>query len=278
MIRITLTAVLLFVTILIGYRPLTAQDFRITTRVYDEQQESETGHNRVVSRSLTLFHAGKVYDYLDAIGEVIVMEKTHNRITILNTTRHLATVVNFDEIKRMSKLRQQETAHYIRDLYSEDAAKAQIVEGMLKLQMTPEFEVETADEETRIVLVNDLMSYDVKLASSQHADQLEAYLAYADWMARLNSVLHPQALLPEPRLELNRVLRQRGRIPVEVTLRADLEARVDLRAQHSYGWQLDRLDRKLIHKWESALKSSNLERVTLHEYQARLLLTEYRAD
>ncbi|MGH7199902.1 MAG: hypothetical protein ACREJB_04815, partial [Planctomycetaceae bacterium] len=61
--------------------PLAAQEFRIYTRVYDA---STTGEEpAVVTRSLSLFHAGKVYDYIDTLGEVTVFEPAQDRVHIL---------------------------------------------------------------------------------------------------------------------------------------------------------------------------------------------------
>jgi len=71
-------------------------------------------------------------------------------------------------------------------------------------------------------------------------------------------------------------LRAKKLIPVEVTLEANLEALIHLRAQHRFGWKLDTLDRKLINTWEQQLKSENLEKISLHDYQRRILLSEYR--
>ena len=46
-----------------------AQDFRISTRVYNQAPTTDAKRSPVISRSLSLFHAGKVYDYIDTINE-----------------------------------------------------------------------------------------------------------------------------------------------------------------------------------------------------------------
>ena len=33
--------------------------------------------------ALTLFHAGRVYDYMEELGEVVILEPVHNRFTVL---------------------------------------------------------------------------------------------------------------------------------------------------------------------------------------------------
>src|SRR5690606_5890737 len=102
----------------------------------------------------------------------------------------------------------------------------------------------------------------------------EVYLHYADWMARLNYVLHPHALYPEPRLKLNEVLRAHGKLPVEVELKSSIGLPIHLRAEHQIHWKLDATDRSLIHEWESLLKSSNTRQVTFQEYQRSLLVSK----
>ena len=273
----TLRLLVLFAAFMFGFRPTLAQEFRISTRVFNEAaKEENAGRSPVVSRSLTLFHAGKIYDYLDSMGEVIVIEPAHNRFTIMNTSRHMATTVDFDEIKRMLKLREAETRRYIEELVESGDPKAAEARKMLEFQMSPEFSKDFEPMQKRVTLTSDILAYDVKVADAKSEEILKAYLAYADWMARLNSVLHPQSLFPAPRIALNEAMREQKLLPVDVTLQAEFEARIHLRAQHSFGWSLDTLDRKLINNWEQHLKSDDLDKISLHDYQRRILLSEYR--
>jgi len=141
--QISFLAVLCTAACAIGVQSSSGQDFRISTRVFNEATRDENaGRSPVVSRSLTLFHAGKVYDYLDSMGEVIVLEPKHNRFTILNTSRHMAATVNFDEIKRMLKLREDETNRYIEELVSGGEDFSADAKRMLEFQMDPEFETD----------------------------------------------------------------------------------------------------------------------------------------
>src|ERR1043165_1169439 len=55
-----------------------AQDFRVYTTIQDltaaPPGNGGAAQAPVVARTLTLFHAGKAYDYIPEIGEVIVIE------------------------------------------------------------------------------------------------------------------------------------------------------------------------------------------------------------
>ena len=72
------------------------------------------------------------------------------------------------------------------------------------------------------------IDYLVKTGSSPNPEDAMKYLEYADWAARLNHILHSEALLPEPRLAVNAALRNRKRIPLTVDLRVPAEGEVHL--------------------------------------------------
>ena len=59
-----------------------AQDMTVYTTV-SEIRDGEA--SRTVGSSLTLFHGGKVYDYLEDAGELVVLEPQDNRFTLLNS-------------------------------------------------------------------------------------------------------------------------------------------------------------------------------------------------
>lgn len=250
-----------------------AQDFRISTRVYNQAPTTDAKRSPVISRSLSLFHAGKVYDYIDTINEVIIFEPSHQRFTILNPSRNLASSVHFDELKRLQKIRARETNKYLTQLTRSGDPESNRVSAALRFQLQPTFEERFEQANNRLTLSAAPVQYSALCVQPKSAGIIGPYLHYADWMAKLNSTLHPQALYPESRLALNRALRNRNRLPIEVELRCLVEPHLHLRAQHTFVWKLDDVDRRLIHKWESMLKRSSLERATFREYQRRLLVT-----
>lgn len=258
--------------------PGSAQNFRISTRIYDHSQATDDIKAPVISRSLTLFHAGKIYDYLDSVGEVIVLEPAHDRVTVLNTKRHVATTVHFDEIKRLLKVRESETEKYLDELLAENTPQADAASRMLRFQLQPEFQPRFDSDRDLLQLSSPVIEYQVRCAAHESDELIDSYLQYADWVARLNSILHSQSLFPEPRLQLNQLLREHRRIPIEVTLHAELESQLHLRAQHDFVWALDAVDRRLINHWESILRNDNLERTTLVDYQRKMLLSAAGRD
>jgi hypothetical protein len=247
--------------------PAAAQDMSVYTTV--SLVGRSAARPQVVARPLTLFHAGKVYDYMEDIGEVVIFEPIHNRFVVLGPN-YLAARVDQAELEQFLKVAEIEAHNYLRELQSSRDRKQARLAALLEFQLAPQFE-ERSDP-TRLRLTAPLMSYDVRTARLAAPQLTEQYLTYADWAARLNFVLHPQATYPGPRLRLNASLRQKGLLPttVELTSRADGDARV-LRAEHRFEFDLQANDKTLINKWERLLESDLVQWVGFHEYQQRLI-------
>jgi hypothetical protein len=255
-------------------RESAAQDFRIYTRVYDAGT-AENVRPTVIGSSLSLFHAGKVYDHVENEyeSEVIIFEPAHQRFTILSTSRSLATTDHFDEIKRKLKLARNVTTDHLDALLAQKPAPAADAIQKIKFPIDPAFKTTHESGANAITCESKFLTYKVRCADVEEPKTTDVYLNYADWTARLNYVLHPHALYPEPRLALNGILRSAGKMPVEVELTSSIGMPIHLRAEHQIHWKLDSTDRSLIHEWESLLKSSNTRQVTFQEYQRSLLVS-----
>ena len=243
-----------------------AQDFSVYTQVYDLDAKASNQPAGPIARSRTLFHAGKVYDVIHEAAEVTILEPAHRRITILNGDRNVVSVVDFDELKHLLKEAEERLAQRIVEVEEmPNVSRAKI--ETLRFQLRPVFESEFDPNKHRLRLLSKSVTYEVEGKISDHAEAVNTYLTYADWVCRLNYVLHPQPLFPSVRLELNEHLRRHKLLPTRVTLRANLDRPLNLRADHSVAWALDTLDRQSIHKWESLLRDPALQKVTLTEYQ-----------
>lgn len=242
---------------------LLAQDFSVTTRVFNLDSPEP---NQSVARSRTLFHAGKVYDVIDRGAEATILEPAHRRITILNTDRDVVCNVDFDELKHLLQSAEERFGQRIHELEEQPNPPRQQIEA-LRFQLRPNFKTELDLEKHRLRLLSKAMSYEVDGAANVRPEAVEAYLNFADWMCRLNYVLHPQPLFPTVRLELNERLKQQKLFPVEVTLRAKFGQPLNLRAEHSVAWALDARGKQIINQCESLLRDPKLQKVSLNEYQ-----------
>ncbi|MDA1014998.1 MAG: hypothetical protein O3A00_11180 [Planctomycetota bacterium] len=242
------------------------QDYRVYTKVYDVREPANNDSKPpVIARSLTIFHAGKTYDYLHSLSEVIIFDPNNHRFLVLNTQKRMATIVDFDVIRRKLEVRTTEMRNHIAELRESGDANVEEIARALQAQLAPIF-AQTYDNGT-LALTSPYCRYRVRCASVDKPDALKRYLHYADWTARLNCVLNPNAMFPEPRLALNESLRKLGRMPTEVELTARDERTIQLKAEHKISWQLESQDRSLIHTWEQMLKDPKTEFKTFREYQ-----------
>ncbi|HEX6984179.1 MAG TPA: hypothetical protein VF170_02330 [Planctomycetaceae bacterium] len=270
-----LVMLLLAVLATLTLRTAAAHDFRVFTVVQDLSATDESGRPPVVARAATLFHAGKVYDYVDAADEVTVFEPTQRRFRILSPSRGLVASVEFDEINQLLKIAREETEKQAAALTGADPESVKAA-ALLRFQLAPRFEEAFDDGGGTLTLDGGPLRYEVRTTDAGRAGVAAAYLEYADWAARLNYLLHPGPVLPEPRLALNEALAAKGRLPILVTLRADASPPLHLRAEHRTTLELNARDRGMIHQWETQLKSGATRQVTLRDYQRAVLTAEAR--
>ena len=219
-----------------------AQQFRVFTEVTRPPVASETARGRpvVIARSLTLFHAGKVFDWLPPpVGEVTVFEPAHRRFVIFSGRKLIATTVTFDEIERLLSTARDETHNYTRQLERRDEPGSRAIIEPLQFQLDPKFAEQFDPAGQRLALRSRRFTYSVDCAAPVVREAAGAYLSYADWAARLNYVLHPSSLFPAPRLKLNDSLRSRGLVPVNVELHVRFDKPLCRIAGHRFGWQLE---------------------------------------
>ena len=261
-------ALALSVAAVLSLHSARAQDMSVYTTV--SPVESNGVKPQVIARSLTLFHAGKVYDYMEDLGEVVIFEPVNNRFVIFNGN-YVATRVDHSELQQFLKVAQFESENYLQELTISRDGASRSVAALLEFQLQPAFDEQYDPTLNRLSLAAGPMRYDVQTARIEQAALLEQYLNYADWAARLNFVLHPQSAYPAPRLALNASLREKGLLPVTVRLETKAAARSSLRADHKFQWELQSSDKFHINKWERLLESDQLRWVSFRDYQQQLL-------
>lgn len=257
-----------WIVVAAGIGPAAGQDMSVYTTV--SRVGKSSAKPEVIGRSLTLFHAGKVYDYMEDVGEVVILEPINNRFVILGSN-YLASRVDQAELQQFLKVARREAEAYLHELQTGNDRRGQRVAVLLEFQLGPKFQEEYEPTLQRLKLAAAPMTYEVKTARIDSPQLTEQYLTYADWAARLNSVLHPQAMYPDPRLMLNASLRGKGLLPTAVDLRTRADGEAHLKAEHKFGWELQASDKAHINKWERLLESDRVRWVSFHEYQKQLL-------
>lgn len=246
------------------------QEFRVYTRTAD-LSGTTPAKAPIVARSLTLFHAGKVYDYIDSLREVTVFEPVHRRFIILHESSNAVATVSQDEVRRYLSMAEDEVYDVAAEQAKQSTPTAKSALQLLRLQLHPTFE--TAYDETgrRLRMDHPALRYEVECTNPPEAPVAETYFRYADAVSELNSVLHPHSLLPKPRMALNEELRTRGLLPRTVRRQVTTRAVTDLRAEHEWEWQLTDLDRQMIADWDRTLRRNDLRHLDFRQFQQEVL-------
>jgi len=227
-------------------RTALAEDFRIHSRVHVGDMEAS-------SETLTLFRAGRVYDFLSAPRETTVFDPD-NRFILLDPDRRLQTEVSAEQVtRRVARLRSEAQTHR---------------QPALNFLANPRF-TETYDETSEeISLESPWLTYRAKIEQAPSRDAARQYGEFADWYTQLNALLNPSGLLPFSRMELNRALVRRQAVPREVLLTFSPKKpdgdRITLRSVHQVQWSLSRADLERIDEVHRQLHS--FQKVTPQEY------------
>ena len=153
---------------------LLAQDFSVTTRVFDLDSPEP---NQPVARSRTLFQVGKVYDVIDGAAEATILEPTHRRILILDSNRSVVCSVDFDELKHMLQTAEERLGQRIQELEEQPNPPRQQIES-LRFQLRPQFETQFDPKENRLRLLSKTVSYEVDGVANVRPEAVEAYLNF----------------------------------------------------------------------------------------------------
>ncbi|MBA4030701.1 MAG: hypothetical protein C0478_07385 [Planctomyces sp.] len=244
----------------------TAQELRVYTTVRDIRLD-QTDKAPVVARSLTLFHAGKAYDFIEGAQEVTIFEPSLKRFTILALSRGLMTDVTQDEIRHFLSLAEAEAQKVISGLERQETASSRAAASSLSFQLSPTFTTEFQEAAGILTLRSGGVHYNVKVSGAPSSELVESYLRFADSTAQLNSVLYPRALLPAPRLLVNEQLRARSLMPLAVELQITDGQPIRWRAEHEIAYKFAKLDREYIHHWESKIQNGTLKSLPFRQFQ-----------
>ena len=156
-----------------------------------------------VSESLTLFADGRVYDFLSSPREITVFDFPRGRIVLIDAARKLRTELTTEQLNDfIDKLRTRASRQ---------------TDSLLKFAAQPKFN-ETSEADGWQQFASPQLTYRVRAVKSENSAMVRAYREFSDGSARLNAMLHPGALPPFPRLEVNASLERNMRMPEELEL------------------------------------------------------------
>jgi len=226
------TLLLGFVAVVLAQATAKADDFRIESKLFVGDAKEPASEN------VTLFYNGMVYDYLSNPAEVTVFDSARGRFVLLDPIRHVRAEISTQHVAQFTEKLQTWAAGH--------------EEKFLKFSAAPEFEVQSDSTNSELTFTSDWMTYKITCEDAQTATRAAQYGDFSDWYARLNTITSP-SLLPFARLKINAEMRQRQRIPTEVNLTIDNNARFPrpqqeqkFRTEHQLLWRLSKSDLRKI--------------------------------
>lgn len=243
-------AVMVVATVWLGRTGLAEAPATLQDRPCDLRVESElfsAGGDEPVARSLTLFHQGVAWDFLEivnadtktaAIGEIVLHDPARERVVVIDPVRHVKTQVDMIRLERLSV----SLAKWAR---SND-------DRLVRWAGGPDFTAGFTEEDERIELVGPRVRYAVAYESAPCPEAAFNYRRFADTAILLKALMQPGGIPPFPRLAVNRRLEDAGAIPSEVTL--EIEPRLI-----GIAGRPERL--RCVHKVHPRLLGGDLERI-----------------
>ncbi len=210
-----------------------ALDFRVETDIFIGTEKKPAVEN------LTLFSDGQVYDFLlSGSKEITIYDPARGQFKLLDTERSLRSSIS--------------TQLLLEKVEAMEAGLAKGQDPFLKAVIKPKFEtkvedvVENGESRVRVTLTSKEITYKVIGQRPQHAAAVHAYRQFSDFFARFNA-LRPGSLPPGARLELDRVLAERGLVPIEIERTVVSPGRkLEVRSRHLINWILSKQDQQRI--------------------------------
>lgn len=211
-----------------GFRPVSAEDFRMENKVYAGAEREPA------VESTTIFYNGAVYDFLKKPAEITVFDKDHRRFILMDTDRRMKTELAADEVAAFVERFRQRASDY--------------TSPFAAFQVSPKFEQSYDTSSRELTFTSEWMTYRVVTADAGSKEVAGQYRMFADWQARLNTVINARAVPPFGRMVVNEELERREEIPKEVHLTLTPggilpRKRITVRSEHQLIRQLVESDR-----------------------------------
>lgn len=241
---------LVFLLFTIAGQSLTFADqpFRVVSAVYRQ------GSEEPVATSTTYFSGEQICDVSgkpDA-SQALIIDRSSNKVTIIDRQRQLACTVSLDEVMRVSAAL---------------GTRIQNKPPLVKFAANPVFNVNWINSNRKLKMTGEYINYDVETVADQNAAvAAQAYREFADWSARV-SATRKGGLPPQARLERNDQLSQKRAIPkrVELTFIDQSGQTSAFYSTHKYDWQLTESDQRKIAELNQTAKS--LKQIDLAQFR-----------
>jgi len=170
-----------------------------------------------VARSLTLFHEGVAWDFLEQpaaegtmqVTEIVLHDPARERIVVIDPVRAVKTEIPLIRLERLSV----SLARWARA--SDDR--------LVRWAGGPDFTAGLEQSDGQLTLSGPRVRYAVAHVDALSPEAADTYRRFADTAILLKALLQPGGIPPFPRLAINERLNETVSIPTEVTL--EIESR-----------------------------------------------------
>ncbi len=222
-----------------------------------------SGDDTPVARSLTLFHEGVAWDFLELpddgaaaaadatemrLEEIVLHDPARERVVVIDPLNRRKTEIPLIRLERLSV----SLAKWARA--SDDR--------LVCWAGGPDFTAGFEEHAGQLELAGPRVRYAVSHAPADSPEAAVTYRRFADTAILLKALLHPGGIPPFPRLAINRQLEDAAAIPTEVTLEIDARLAVvsggadRLKSVHKTHPRLLSADHRLIAKAQAHVASA----------------------
>ena len=222
-------------------------DFAIKSQVFRGEEQEPIGEN------ITIFRGSMIYDFNElAPHDVTVFDTKSRRFVLACPDRHVQTSLSLDDVLQFAA--------------AEKARALGSTNEVVKFAVDPRFSESFDAPAGRLSLTSPVWDYIVDIQPVKDRELLRRYTEFANWYTFLNALFRP--VPPDVRLELNRVLDQRGVLPQQVVVRIkrDQTVVVEQRSVHELVATLGPSELDRILDWEHSHK--DYRSVDFSAYQA----------
>jgi hypothetical protein len=227
------------------------QRFRVDNTI------SLEGNGTPEVKSTTIFHDGKVYDFIEENGEITVFNPTEGFFLLLDPSRRLQTKIATEEVRSMTRQLQTVLQKH--------------PDPFVQFLSRPIFE-EAFDQQTGwMTFDSSWISYHMETRYIEDRQIAERYQQFAKWYCLLNIRLDPRATSLFARLAVNQTLEAHRRFPQKVYVRIRpqgeklLGKSITMSSEHHLVQRLLEADEKRIQQTERFLEI--FREVPFNEYQ-----------
>lgn len=202
--------------------------------------------------NVTVFADGMIYDFaVQPDDRVTVLDGQAKRFLLADTRKQTQSSLTVDEL--------------IRFVAAQKQAATESKNALIRFAAAPKFETAFNEKTGQLSLSSEHWDYRVETTPISEPTLGDQYNEFAKWFTQLNALFRP--IPPAVRMELNRELKSRDRLPMRVTVHIKQNGRTSVRqeSRHRLITNLTQRERQMLKNWKD--RKAKYLRVPFHEFR-----------